>query len=207
MAASVKQPEQRDDWSISQVGKNGKAVPQVNPRGIAYGYQHMIIANSRELARRRGWTAQPQIVKGGPVMVMDAKRLLGTNTFAATEQHVSVARRWVRDLLSGHIDEETLYDVTLCAAELADNARKHGPTGGAISAAVYLCGNVVRLEVTNDAVSLTRPHVTDAWFSTEGHGLQIVSDLAKDWGTYENDDLEQVVWCEPHADVAVASEN
>lgn len=28
MAASVKQPEQRDDWSISQVGKNGKAVPQ-----------------------------------------------------------------------------------------------------------------------------------------------------------------------------------
>lgn len=134
-------------------------------------------------------------------MAMDAKRLLGTRTFTATEQQVSEARRWVRGLLSGHIDEETLYDVTLCAAELGDNARKHGPKGGAISVAVYLCGNVVRLEVTNDAVSPTRPHVTDAYFSTDGHGLQIVAEVAKDWGAYENDDLEQVVWCELHADV------
>jgi anti-sigma regulatory factor (Ser/Thr protein kinase) len=131
-------------------------------------------------------------------MVMDSKSLLGTSTYMATEQHVSVARRWVRDLLSSHVDEETLYDVTLCAAELGDNARKHGPKGGAISVAVYLCGDVVRLEVINDAMSPTRPHVTDACFSTEGHGLQIVSALAKDWGVYENDDLEQVVWCELH---------
>jgi two-component sensor histidine kinase len=131
-------------------------------------------------------------------MVMDSKFLLGTSTYTATEQHVSVARRWVRALLSGHVDEETLYDVTLCTAELADNARKHGPKSGAISVAVYRCGDIVRLEVTNDAVSLSRPHVTDACFSTEGHGLQIVSDLAKDWGVYENDDLEQVVWCELH---------
>jgi anti-sigma regulatory factor (Ser/Thr protein kinase) len=66
-------------------------------------------------------------------MVMDVKCLLGTSTYAGTRQNVSMARRWVRELLSGHIDEETLYDVTLCAAELADNARKHGPQGGAIS--------------------------------------------------------------------------
>lgn len=138
-------------------------------------------------------------------MVMDSKHLLGMSTCTATEQNVSVARRWVRELLSGRVDEETLYDVTLCAAELGDNARKHGPEGGVVSVAVYLGGNVVRLEVTNDAVSLTRPHVTDACFSTEGHGLQIVADLAKDWGAYENDDLEQVVWCELHADVAVAT--
>ena len=144
------------------------------------------------------------------VMVMDAKCLLGTSTYTATEQHVSVARRWVRGLLSGHVDEETLYDVTLCAAELSDNARKHGPMGGDISVAVYLCGNVVRVEVTNDAASVTRPHVTDAWLSTEGHGLQIVSDVAKDWGVYENDDLDLVVWCELHCsdvDVAVAVGN
>lgn len=63
---------------------------------------------------------------------------------------------------------------------------------------MYLRSDIVRLEVTNDAVSLTVPHVTDARFSTEGHGLQIVSDVAKDWGAYENDDLEQVVWCELH---------
>ena|SRR5918999_2267899 len=69
----------------------------------------------------------------GSVMVMDVKCLLGTSTYAGTRQNVSMARRWVRELLSGHIDEETLYDVTLCAAELADNARKHGPQGGAIS--------------------------------------------------------------------------
>jgi two-component sensor histidine kinase len=143
-------------------------------------------------------------------MVMDSKCLLGTSTYSATEQYVSVARRWVRGLLSGHIDEETLYDVALCAAELGDNARKHGPEGGAISVAVYLCRNVVRLEVTNGAVSLTRPHVTDARFSTEGHGLQIVSDVAKDWGVFENDDLDLVVWCELHGndvDVAPASGN
>jgi anti-sigma regulatory factor (Ser/Thr protein kinase) len=144
-------------------------------------------------------------------MVMDSKCLLGASTYTATtEQHVTVARRWIRDLLSSHVDEETLYDVTLCTAELADNARKHGPQGGAVSVAVYLCSNIVRLEVTNDAVSLTRPHVTDAGFSTHGHGLQIVSEIAKDWGVYENDDLDLVVWCELHGnnvDVATASEN
>jgi two-component sensor histidine kinase len=161
--------------------------------------QLMICANSRgELERRRSLDRPTTGRQGSPVMVMGSKRLLGTSTYTATERHVSVARRWVRDLLSGHIDEETLYDVTLCAAELADNARKHGPKSGAISVAVYRCGDIVRLEVTNDAVSLSRPHVTDACFSTEGHGLQIVSDLAKDWGVYENDDLEQVVWCELH---------
>jgi two-component sensor histidine kinase len=143
-------------------------------------------------------------------VAMDSKCLLGTSTYTTTEQHVSVARHWVRDLISGHVDEETLYDVTLCTAELADNARKHGPKGGAISVGVYLCGDIIRLEVANGAVSLTRPHVTDAWFSTEGHGLQIVSAVAKDWGVYENDDLEQVVWCELHCndvEVAVTSGN
>jgi two-component sensor histidine kinase len=129
-------------------------------------------------------------------MVMDSKCLLGTSTYTGTKQNVSLARRWVRELLSGHVDEETLYDVALCATELSDNARKHGPRGGSISLGVYLRDDIVRLEVTNDAVSLTRPHVTDAWFSTEGHGLQIVSDVAKEWGAYENDDREQVVWCE-----------
>jgi two-component sensor histidine kinase len=132
------------------------------------------------------------------MMVMDPKCPLGTSLYTATEQQVSVARRWVRDLLSGHVDEETLYDVTLCTAELADNARKHGPKNGAISIGVYLCGDIVRLEVINDAVSSTRPHVTDAWLNTEGHGLQIVSAVAKDWGSYENDDLDLVVWCELH---------
>jgi anti-sigma regulatory factor (Ser/Thr protein kinase) len=129
-------------------------------------------------------------------MVMDPKWLLGTSTYTATKQHVAVARRWARDLLSSHLDDETLYDVTLCTAELADNARKHGPKNGMISVEIYLCDDIVRLEVANDAVSLTRPHVTDARFSTEGHGLQIVSSVTKDWNVYEKDDLRQVVWCE-----------
>jgi anti-sigma regulatory factor (Ser/Thr protein kinase) len=144
------------------------------------------------------------------MMVMDSKCLLGTSRYTAAEQHVSVARCWVRALLSGHVDEETLYDATLCTAELADNARKHGPRDGAISVAVYLRDDIVRLEVTNDAVSLTVPHVTDAGFSAEGHGLQIVSNVAKDWGVYENEDLEQVVWCELHRndmDLTAASAN
>jgi hypothetical protein len=104
--------------------------------------------------------------KAEAVMVMDSSCLLGTSSYSATEQHVSVARRWVHGLLSGHVDEGTLFDVALCAAELADNARKHGPASGAISVTVYLCGDVVRLEVANGAMSPTRPHVTGVFTKT-----------------------------------------
>lgn len=130
-------------------------------------------------------------------MVTDAKCLLGESKYTAAEpRHVSVARRWVCDLLSGRADEETLRDVALCAGELADNARKHGRTDGEFSVAVYLRDDILRIQVTNDAVGVTVPHVTGNRFTEEGHGLQIVSNVAKCWDSYGTTDGKQVVWCD-----------
>ena len=129
-------------------------------------------------------------------MVMETTCLLGSSTYTATERHVAVARRWVCDLLSGHVDEETLYDAALCSAELIDNARKHGSPDGMVTVAVYLGDDLVRIEAVNDAGGCTVPHVTDMWCTEDGHGLQIVAGIARDWGTCPADDSKQVVWCE-----------
>lgn len=130
-------------------------------------------------------------------MVMDTECLLGMSTYTAVERHVSVARRWVHDLLSGHVDQVILDDAVLCSTELADNARKHGAVAGMVSVAAYVSDDLVRIEVTNDidVVGGRVPHVTDMLCTEDGHGLQIVSSLAKDWGTYPVDG-RQVVWCE-----------
>jgi serine/threonine-protein kinase RsbW len=143
-------------------------------------------------------------------MVADLRSLLGASTYVSAERHVPVARRWVRDLVSGHVDEETLCDVAVCAGELADNARKHGPPGGEFSVAVYLADDVVLIQVTNAAAGVTLPHVTNNRFTEEGHGLQIVSGLAKDWGVDPTDDSRRIVWCafpRNDADVTAASGN
>lgn len=133
------------------------------------------------------------------MLVAETGSPLGRSSYPATERRlVSVARRWVSDLLSGHVTEEILCDVALCAGELADNARKHGRAGGDFCVAVYLGDDIVRIQVTNDAAGSAVPHVTANRFTEEGHGLQIVSSLAKDWGIDRADDCRQVVWCEFH---------
>jgi anti-sigma regulatory factor (Ser/Thr protein kinase) len=134
-------------------------------------------------------------------MVTDTRCLLDASNYAATEQQVSQARRWVRETAANRVDDETLYDLSLCASELVDNARKHGPEDGVITVAIYLTVETVRLEVTDDTLGATVPHVTDNFETVDGHGLMIVSAIAERWGKYINRDKYQVVWCEfPRSD-------
>jgi two-component sensor histidine kinase len=130
-------------------------------------------------------------------MVTDTRYLLGTSEYAATKQQVSSARHWVRETIKGLIDDDTAYDLSLCAVELADNARKHGRPLGVISVALYLTDDLVRLEVANDRSGAAAvPHVTDNVLTEEGHGLRIVSAVAAAWGRYANGAVRQVVWCQ-----------
>lgn len=129
-------------------------------------------------------------------MVTDTRSLIGASNYAASKPQVSLAKRWVRETVSGLVDDETLYDLALCADELVDNARKHGRPDGVISVALYVEGGTVRLEVTNDSLGTTVPRVTENLLTEEGHGLKIVDALAKRWGKYETEERHQVVWCE-----------
>ena len=129
-------------------------------------------------------------------MAIDTQSLLGASNYAATTQQVSMAKTWVRDTAKGPVDDETLYDLSLCAAEIVDIARKHGRSDGVISVELYLTDDTVRLEVTNDRLGTSVPCVTDNLYTVEGHGMQIVEALAMRWGKEETSDRDQLVWCE-----------
>jgi two-component sensor histidine kinase len=129
-------------------------------------------------------------------MATDTRSLLGASNYAATKKQVSLAKCWVRETVTGMVDDEVLYDLSLCADEIVDNARKHGRADGVISVALYLRDEAVRLEVTNDSLGITVPQVTENLLTEEGHGMKIVDALAMCWGKYEMGDRDQVVWCE-----------
>jgi two-component sensor histidine kinase len=129
-------------------------------------------------------------------MATDTQSLLDASNYAATTQQVSMAKTWVRDTARGLVDDETLYDLALCAAEIVDNARKHGRSDGAILVELYLTDDTVRLEVTNDSLGISVPYVTDSLYTVEGHGMQIVEALAAHWGKEKTSDHDQLVWCE-----------
>jgi two-component sensor histidine kinase len=129
-------------------------------------------------------------------MAMDTWSLLGASNYAATREQVAMARRWVRETVEGLVNDESRYDLSLCADELADNARKHGRTDGVISLRLYVDAETVRLEVANDSLGITVPCVTENLLTEEGHGLKIVEAVAARWGSYGAGDHDQVVWCE-----------
>ncbi len=129
-------------------------------------------------------------------MITEARRLLIVSKYAATPQQVSSAKLWIRKLLAGRVSQDTLFDVSLCAVELVDNARKHGPTDGSITVALYMGADVIRVEVTDGGSQGTVPRVTDNLLTESGHGLKIVSEVAEQWGSHQDPDLNRVVWCE-----------
>src|SRR5262245_11585478 len=110
-------------------------------------------------------------------MITDARRLLGVSNYAATTQQVSFAKVWIRRMLAGRVDEEILFDISLCAVELVDNARKHSHADRRITASLYMGTDTIRLEVANEDSRHSVPRVTDNLLTEDGHGLKIVSEL------------------------------
>lgn len=128
--------------------------------------------------------------------MVDRSSLLGATKYAATKMNVVLAKNWVRTIVADVVDEDTLYDLALCADELVDNGRKHGRRDGVISVAAYLTPTSVLLEVVNEGLGATSPHVTADKEAEEGRGLMIVAAVSARCGSYLNHDTAQVVWCE-----------
>jgi anti-sigma regulatory factor (Ser/Thr protein kinase) len=112
--------------------------------------------------------------------------------FAAAPESVSKARRFVVNALAD-APPPMQQAAAVVVSELATNCVLHARTAFKVS--LLRTGSDVRLEVTdtgNGKVGLRRPKVTE----TSGRGLQMVDQLAVDWGvSYSPDQAGKTVWC------------
>lgn len=111
-------------------------------------------------------------------------------TYPGRPERVREVRADLRLLLAGC---PVAGDVIQCAAELAANAVRHSQSrrpGGTftVRAEVYP-SDYIWIEVEDDGGAWIEP----AHDPGPGHGLQIVSALASDWGV-EGDEDSRVVW-------------
>jgi len=105
----------------------------------------------------------------------------------------SSARRQTRALLDEWGCDDTLVDDTLLVvSELVANAVLHA--GNAVSVALVLCQDRVRVEVADASSVLPAPSSYDLDAHT-GRGLTLVGALAERWGA-ESQDGGKLVWAE-----------
>lgn len=93
-------------------------------------------------------------------------------------EEVTRARRWTRDILSGH---PCVDNAELIVSELGSNALNHTASGrdfGTFQLTLSLLPQTVTISVS-DAGASPEPHVTEAdLYDTHGRGLSIVMALA-----------------------------
>jgi anti-sigma regulatory factor (Ser/Thr protein kinase) len=118
---------------------------------------------------------------------------------AGEGRSVAYARRFVRDVLGA--SHPALDDVALCASELATNAIKHTASGdgGEITIALGVSQRIIRIEVTDDAATGSRPHAKNDPEGEYGRGILIVDTIADGWGVTERAGAT-TVWAEFHND-------
>lgn len=118
--------------------------------------------------------------------------MTGPQTFAPAPESVSKARRFVVNALAD-APPPMQQAAAVVVSELATNCVVHARTTFQVS--LSRTGQDVRLEVTDTGdgtVGLRRPTVTE----TSGRGLQMVDQLAVDWGvSYSPDRAAKTVWC------------
>jgi anti-sigma regulatory factor (Ser/Thr protein kinase) len=103
-----------------------------------------------------------------------------------------LARAWCADLLVGWGTGELAPDAVLVVSELVTNAVLHGE--GAITIAVELRDDDVRVEVSDVGVGQprVRPPADDE--GNGGRGLRIVEAVASDWGVDGSPQGPTTVW-------------
>ncbi|MFJ2174470.1 ATP-binding protein [Streptomyces sp. NPDC087851] len=103
-------------------------------------------------------------------------------------EEVSRARRWTRDILSGHPHAD---DIALIVSELGTNALLYTTSGtetGVFHIALALSDHVIAVSVTDAGGSDTTPKVTYADDDAlRGRGLDMVSTLAHHVSIHAND--------------------
>ncbi|OEJ45334.1 ATPase [Streptomyces agglomeratus] len=106
---------------------------------------------------------------------------------------VPATREFARWALRDWNIGERVDDVLLCVSELATNALVHGvPPGRGYRLRLWLCGDVLRVEVHDSGSGLPRVREPDG---ESGRGLLLVAALADKWGGGEREP-GKIVWCE-----------
>jgi len=117
-----------------------------------------------------------------------------TQDFANEPTAPGAARAWAREILSGHIDDDTLYDIQLLLSELVTNCHRHTLTE-LIRVAVLRSPGLVRVEVTDDKSGTSLPRIGNDC-DDGGRGLgEVVGLYADGWGDDVHED-RVTVWFE-----------
>ena len=126
-----------------------------------------------------------------------APPLAWSRAFAATPAQAGEARRFLAGLLDGHLMAD---DAILCLSEMAANAILHSNSrkpGGHFTVHAEMHNDRLRVEVHDDGGPWTLPLPLPLPYGVQhGHGLHIISQLARTWGITGDSDTGWTVWAE-----------
>jgi sigma-B regulation protein RsbU (phosphoserine phosphatase) len=109
----------------------------------------------------------------------------------STVMSPALARAYCDDVIASSGREAHAVDARLVVSELVTNAVVHA--GTEIELNVVVCGDAIRIEVTDLGADL--PRIWADGDDTTGRGLPIVEALARAWGVVERS-AGKTVWCE-----------
>jgi anti-sigma regulatory factor (Ser/Thr protein kinase) len=129
-----------------------------------------------------------------------ARRILRTLDLPGSPASAKAAREAVRAVRHEHPELHGLdvYDLQLCADELAGNAVRHtasGHAGGRLIVELALLPASLRLTVIDQGGAFGKPQVDENATGETGRGLKLVSVLARRWG-FDQKSTGTAVWCE-----------
>ncbi|MER6171184.1 ATP-binding protein [Streptosporangium sp. NPDC001681] len=141
-------------------------------------------------------------------MQSESKKL-GEVFLPRTAEPVSRARGVVGELLG--VDHHAYESVRLVVSELTTNAFKHADRGQvdeSIRLALFRCGSIIRIEVTDQGAMFDAPRREAPRTAIQnaraefGRGLMIVDELSQgNWGSCDHGrGRGRTVWCELPAD-------
>jgi serine/threonine-protein kinase RsbW len=122
-----------------------------------------------------------------------APPLTWTRAFPATPAQAGEARRFLAQILDGRPAAD---DAVLCLSEMAANAILHSNSrkpGGHFTVRAEMHGDRLRVEVHDEGGHWTVPMPDDV---QRGHGLHIISQLARTWGITGDSGTGWTVWFE-----------
>jgi serine/threonine-protein kinase RsbW len=126
------------------------------------------------------------------------ERILARRTFPGQPGQVSVARRWLAQMIDGFT---AIDDVLLACSELATNAIMHSASGqpdGQFTVRLAIRQDIVRVEVLDQGGAWPgrlgeEDHAKDS--GQRGRGLTIVAAITDAWGIV-GDHEGRTTWCE-----------